>query len=308
MSMRMNHPISFKPLPLRISIAGVLGILAGMAISRNEPLSAQTWSVMTYNVRYDNPGDGADAWPYRVETVAATIGKADVIGLQEVLSGQKQDLQAKLPEFENVGVGRDDGHEGGEQVPIFYRSAKFRKIDEGHFWLSKTPDKPGSKDWDAAITRMVTWVVLEDVASGSRHLHLNTHFDHMGEQSREESAKLILQKAANLYPKLALVLTGDFNCSDQARPYEILTSDWAFQESQSALRFEDSLAGYSPAESAPPGSWNGFKKIEKSRIDFIFTARGAKSEKSSILNPLTAAGRFASDHLPVLATVSKPVE
>jgi len=149
-----------------------------------------TLHVMTWNIRYDNPGDGENAWPHRKDWVAEIIRreKADIIGLQEVLKGQLDDLTQRLPEMVAYGVGRDDGKMKGEYAPILYRRDRFELLDKSTFWLSKTPDVSGSKDWDAALTRIASWVKLKDKQTGKVFYFINTHFDHRGAEARLQSA------------------------------------------------------------------------------------------------------------------------
>ncbi|MCU0721253.1 MAG: endonuclease/exonuclease/phosphatase family protein [Pirellula sp.] len=261
------------------------------------PSSEHQWSVLSYNIRLYTESDGKNAWPHRAETVASVIKAHDVAGLQEVLKSQLDDLQRLLPDYDFVGAGRDDGKAKGEYVPVFFRKDRFEKKDSGHFWLSKTPDVPGSKDWDAAITRMATWVVLKDIKSGKEYLHINTHFDHVGKKARQESARIITDKAKSLFRNLPAILTGDFNCPPTDVPYEVIT-----RESEE-MRWVDTLAGYVPEAGQPAGSWNGFKAIENNRIDFIFLARGVQTVTSQILDPKTPTGLFGSDHQPIQTIV-----
>lgn len=108
--------------------------------------------MISFNIRYNNPADGEHAWPLRKERVASLLRfhQADLIGMQEVLQGQLEDLRALLPEYAWVGVGRDDGKNAGEFSPIFYRASRFEVLDSGTFWLSETPELVASKSWDAA--------------------------------------------------------------------------------------------------------------------------------------------------------------
>ncbi|XZE18874.1 endonuclease/exonuclease/phosphatase family protein [Pirellulaceae bacterium SH449] len=274
-----------------------LSPLPSVAIAQNDGAAInESWSVVSYNIRLYTESDGKNAWPHRADTVAAVVRKHDVAGLQEVLKSQLDDLERMLPDYDFVGVGRDDGKTRGEYVPIFFKKDRFEKGDSGHFWLSKTPDVPGSKDWDAAITRMVSWVVLKDKQTGKDYLHINTHFDHVGKKSRQESARIIVDKSKALFPDLPAILTGDFNCDPSDLPYAVIT-----QESEDL--WVDTLAGYKPEEGQPAGTWNAFKAIERHRIDFIFLARGVGSVSSQILDPRTPAGLFGSDHQPVQAIV-----
>src|SRR6056297_2032192 len=158
--------------------------------------SSSTITIMSYNIRYDNPDDGINAWPNRQDHVAeimADIYSADIIGVQEALKHQLDDLQARMPGYSWVGVGRDDGRDKGEFSPIFYKTDRFDLIATNTFWLSQTPDRPGSRSWDAAITRIATWARLSDHESGREFYVINTHFDHRGEEARVKSAQLITE-------------------------------------------------------------------------------------------------------------------
>lgn len=152
-----------------------------------------------------------------------------VIGLQEVLDHQLQDLAALLGgRYDYVGVGRDDGQRAGEAVPIFYRRDLFERVGEPsveHFWLSETPDVPGSISWDASQTRMATLVHLAPLGSPREHVHaINTHFDDRGVVSREKASGVILERLAPLMAKGELILlTGDLNSEDSEGGYRVLT-------------------------------------------------------------------------------------
>ena len=284
---------------LTIRSLAALGLILAAAWSGVPAWAAEPAKVMTYNIRFANKNDGQDVWANRVETVAETLRQADTAGLQEALLTQVEDLAERLPEFEWFGAGRDDGNRAGEMVPIFYRKDRFERVDGGHFWLSETPEKAGSVGWDARLPRLATWVVLQDRKTQEKLLHVNTHFDHMGVEARRQSAMLLRERLARLAPDLPLVLTGDFNFSPDAAPYQILTD-----ENGAGQGFIDTLAGYKPAEGQPAGTWNGFKTIEPRRIDFILTARGAEAGDTKILDPRTPEGRFGSDHLPIISGIN----
>src|SRR5690606_27741142 len=114
--------------------------------------------------------------------------EADIFNVQEALPEQMDDLTAAFPGFDHVGVGRDDGIRSGEHMGIFYKKARFTKIQDGMFWLSPTPEKPGM-GWDAACNRTCTWIKLKDNITGKKFFILNTHLDHRGNTAREEGAK-----------------------------------------------------------------------------------------------------------------------
>jgi endonuclease/exonuclease/phosphatase family metal-dependent hydrolase len=250
--------------------------------------------VMTFNIRYDNAGDGENAWPKRREWVGEIVREQapDVLGTQEVLKRQLDDLRERTADYEWYGVGRDDGEEKGEYVPVAWKKERFEQLEKGLFWLSMTPDVPGSKSWDAAITRMVTWVKLKDKPSGKTFVFANTHFDHRGQRSRVEASKLIIERLEKVAGETPLVLTGDFNVTPQNEAYKTMAEAWSDTRTTSAEK-----------PSGPDSTWSGFSSITPGQqIDFIF-ARGLKSQRHSIL-PIQKDGRFPSDHLPVVAEVA----
>lgn len=263
-----------------------------------------TVRVMTFNLRYDTPNDGPNAWPHRKDLAASMIRlhRADLVGVQEALRHQLDDLTQRLPGYAWVGVGRADGREGGEYSAILYRTDRFELLDSGTFWLSETPAVPGSKSWDAAIERIATWARFTDRETGKTFFHFNTHFDHIGAEARAESAKLILQRIADIAGARPVVLTGDFNATDASEPYRVLTG--AAPGGPLALR--DALHASEHGHHGPTSTWNGFEAVQPGqRIDYVFTSEGVRVRQHAALID-TWDGRFPSDHLPVLAEIVVP--
>lgn len=255
--------------------------------------------VMTFNIRYDTANDGADAWPHRKDLVASMVRLhgADLVGLQEALRHQIGDLLERLPGFAYVGVGRTDGREAGEYSAILYHTGRFERLDDGTFWLSETPEVPG-KGWDAAFERVVTWAKFRDRETGAVFFHFNTHLDHVGVQARAESARMIRQRIAALAGDAPVVLTGDFNTTDETEPYAILTGGEA--------GLQDAMRVSEHPHHGPTSTWNGFEAIAPDqRIDFVFVGGGVRVRQHAILAD-TWDGRFPSDHLPVLAELVLP--
>ncbi|MFZ1798842.1 MAG: endonuclease/exonuclease/phosphatase family protein, partial [Chitinophagaceae bacterium] len=143
--------------------------------------------VMTYNIRFAGSADDEanNSWNSRKDLVAEVIrfNKADIFGLQEALHSQIVDIKNSFPKYNWVGVGREDGKEGGEYSPIFFNTEKYKLIHTSTFWLSETPDSV-SKGWDAAFKRVVTWSEFTFLSSGQKFFVFNTHFDHIGESAR----------------------------------------------------------------------------------------------------------------------------
>lgn len=170
-------------------------------------------NVMSFNLRLDAKSDSLNNWQYRkaVAGQIVTDKSIDVLGVQEALSNQMEDMKAALPDYSWVGVGREDGIANGEFSAIFYKKDKFKSLKSGTFWLSETPDVAGSMGWDAACTRVATWTVLEDIANQRKIFVINTHLDHVGKVARIEGVTLMLQKAIEEAKGLPLIITGDFN-------------------------------------------------------------------------------------------------
>jgi len=270
-----------------------------------------TLRIISYNIRYNNPADGVNAWPYRKEQVAALLQRylPDVIGLQEVVKPQLDDLVARLPTWAWVGVGRGDGKCADEFAAIFYRRERFDLLATDTFWLSATPHQPGSFGWDAACVRIATWARLRDKTNGARLLLVNTHFDHRGAQAQLESARLLRRFLNDPAQPMPAIITGDFNCTAASPSYQLLTEP----NPAAGLPLLDAMQHTETPHRGPLGTWTtNFADPVSDKIDFIFvwpkpTADGAVTpaltvRHHAILDDQTA-GRYPSDHLPVLAEI-----
>lgn len=277
-----------------------LGVAAADGAAAPGGADGEALRVMSFNIRYDNPGDGEDAWPKRRAKAASMIRfhGADVVGLQEALRGQIADLEAALPDFGWFGNGRS-AERDGEHCAVLYRKDRLEVLAESTFWLSETPEVAGSRSWDAALPRIVTWGRLRDRRTGAVFHLFNTHFDHRGETARRESARLLLRKVAEIAGRdTPVVVTGDFNSTPDSEPYRILTTG---EGARGAL--VDAMDAASCPHHGPTSSWNGFKAIEPGRrIDFVLVRPPVGVLQHGILSD-TFGGRFPSDHLPVLAEV-----
>ena len=256
------------------------------------------FSVMTFNIRYDNPSDNEFSWANRKGMVFSVLEeyKPEIIGFQEALKGQVDQIREFLKGYQKEGVARDDGKESGEYSVIFYDSARFVRKDGGTFWLSETPDIPGTKSWNAACNRIVTWIELFDKKENKSLFVFNTHFDHISEQARIESAKLILNRISRIAGKETVILTGDFNSTDTSMSYRILTDP----SSVNPLIDTRKIAGRNAY--GPTYTFGGFpfKPVENEMIDFIFLSK--KSPLGVLQNRVIdyhVKDKYPSDHLPV---------
>jgi len=281
-----------------IGLSILILILGVTALTTAFRAHAEPLTVMSYNIRYDNPADGINAWPYRTDAVAEMSGPkygTDIAGLQEALRHQIDQLQDRLPDYKWVGVGRDDGLDRGEFSPIFFRSERLQLLATNTFWLSETPDIPRSRSWDAAITRIVTWARFLDRHDEREIYVFNTHFDHRGEQARIESSRMLAQAITRIAGDNPVVLLGDLNVPESSEAYAVLAS---------APMLHDARYRSETGHSGPTASFNDWETLrpDESRIDYVFTTDHFSVLSHKILDD-RYDGRFPSDHLPVLAEI-----
>jgi endonuclease/exonuclease/phosphatase family metal-dependent hydrolase len=288
----------------RCAMLGVMAVAMFPAMARAQ--TAPSLRVMTFNIRYGTANDGENHWDKRKEFLVETIKGfgPDLLGTQETLGFQRDYLAQQLPEYGVLGVGRDDGKDQGEMMALYFKRSRFEKLDDGHFWLSETPDKAGSKSWDTSLPRMVTWVKLKDLKHEAAQsiLFLNTHFDHRGPTARLESARLLRQQIDQLAGGASVIVTGDFNSGEGSQPYNALfaTAD----EKQSPVI--DAYRAVHPARAANEGTATGFdvSKTSGPRIDWIACSRDWKVLQARI-NRTQRDGRPPSDHFPVEAVIQR---
>lgn len=286
-------------------VSVVTGAYSQSAVGRPETKASSDIRVMSYNIRYGTANDGPNHWNLRKDWMVETIEafRPDLLGTQETLAFQKDFLASKLPGYEAFGVGRDEGNDKGEMTALFYRKDRFEKVEGGHFWLSKTPEKPGSKSWDTSLTRMVSWVKLKDKTrsdDAAQILFLNTHFDHRGKVAREESARLIRTKSLELAKGGPIILTGDFNAGDNEPPYPALFG--AIEGKPSHL--VDTFRSIHPQPGNEEGTFSSFsaKETRGARIDWIGCSRDWQIRGAGI-DRTQKNGRTPSDHFAVTAVL-----
>ena len=252
---------------------------------------SQSFSVMTYNIRLDIASDDENAWPNRKDFLSSQVlfYGPDVLGVQEALPNQMKDLKERLPNYNHIGIGRDGANQG-EYSAIFYNKNKLKVEKEQTFWLSKTPDVV-SKDWDAALPRICTYGLFEDLKSNTKFWVFNTHLDHVGEQARLNGIKLIQQKIAEENDKnYPVFLMGDFNVEPNSLLIKRLSENMLNTESLADLTF------------GPNGTFNGFRFNESvtRKIDYIFMSKSnnIKINKQAVLSDNNNL-KYPSDHFPV---------
>lgn len=264
--------------------------------------------VMTYNIRFDYEPDGVNRWPNRRRAVTDLIRHedADVVGLQEVLPHQLDDIRADLSDiYDIVAVARADSRPGGgDRMTILFRRTRFEAVEHGGFWLSQTPEIPGSVGWDASAPRNAAWTRLRHRASGSSSGHLPdvfvccTHLDHLGGEARVNGAKLIRQRMTALTRDLPLLVMGDFNTEPHEAPHAAMT------DTATSAPLSDAAAS-NGAPSRP--TYYGFDGLgdalrsEPAVLDYIFHNHRLAITGYTVVETRNGI-YYPSDHLPVVAT------
>lgn len=286
----------FSPRWLAFTLLASFAALAASAAS-----AADALRVMTYNVRNSRAQDGENAWALRKAYFFAPVDafKPDLVGFQEVLEDQYDFLVERMQGYGFCGVARDDGKRKGEWSCVAYRKDRFEEVRHGDFWLSETPKVIGSKSWDAALTRICSWVRLREKATGRELVFANTHFDHKGVVARQEASKVLSRELSEIAQGVPAILTGDLNINEDNPAYAVLVRP----TTPGAVRWTDAYRTVHPTRQPDEASFNGFKPTTKgSRIDFIFHTADFKATEAEIVR-WTKDGRYPSDHYPVTAVL-----
>ena len=260
-----------------VFINSVLVVFALLVASCGRQPEAKV-EVMSFNIRLDHVADSMNNWKYRKDHAAQMIAyyAPDIIGMQEVVKNQLDDLKERLPQYTALGVGRADGEEKGEYCSLFYKTDRFELLKSGNFGLSETPDSIGKKGWDAACERIVTWAVLKDKVSGRKVAAFNTHFEKINQMAGD----------------LPVIVTRDFNGTVDSEPVTVLTEGGMKNACVTAK------VAYGPT-----WSFHDFGRIpvEKRRlIDFIFVNASVEVERYRTIDDKPDNG-YLSDHAPVMA-------
>jgi endonuclease/exonuclease/phosphatase family metal-dependent hydrolase len=271
----------------------------GLAEADQDDSAGSAIRVISFNIRNPLMEYGRNNWWLRRGPLAKLLlQKApDLVGMQEVYRFQVYDLEKRLPGYDWFGLARGDGERRGERCPIFYQADRLELLEHDTFWLSETPDVPGSRSWDSACKRVVTWGKFQDKQTGRVFFQFNTHFDHLGIMARRKSAEIIVQKINEIAGQMPTVVTGDFNTTDDTIPYQTITS---------LLKDSRNISEADPR--GPDGTSRAFRKdsLPKNRIDYIFLSKELAAEAYQVLADTYKKGRRPSDHMPVMVDVIIP--
>lgn len=247
--------------------------------------------VISYNIRMGAAKDGTNSWEFRYPATALMIEdqKPDVFGLQEAFSYQVRFIAENFKDYDNVGVGRDNGKDKGEFMSIFWNKKTVKMIKWGTFWLSETPEKP-SMGWDAACKRTATWALMKDKKTGKHFYYVNTHLDHRGSEARRQGLNLIVSRIDEINPKgYPMVLTGDFNMKPDDAALAGLE-----QRMQSARKIAPKTDNH-----ATLNLWG--KGKADMVIDYIYVSGFSACPEYHTITEKYGTWKYISDHYPIYA-------
>ena len=265
-------------------------------------LSAFEIDAVAFNIRFDNPKDGENAWPNRKEMVGKWIESEspDVIGLQEALRHQINDIKKVATAYSEYGVGRDDGKSRGEHCTILYLKKRFTldKKDCGTFWFSDTPEKIASKSWGNEIPRICTWARLIHKKTGKGFYLYNVHYDHQSQSSRIGASNLIIERISNRkQSNESIILMGDFNAAEKNPAITVFKEE--------PLKLVDTFRVVKPDEKMVK-TFHGFRggSFMGGKIDHVFILPKTAEVRSAEIVRFNKDNRYLSDHYPVRAKLS----
>lgn len=263
--------------------------------SQKEPTELK---VISFNIRFDNPGDAPNNWPNRVPLVESYLKSEmpDVIGVQEALYHQNEEILNLMPGYAYIGTGRDDGMQSGEFSSVFYNTKSLEILEDSQFWLSETPDIPGSIGWEAVLPRVVCWAHFKHIESGFTFYFFNTHYSHVSDLARQKSMEFMSEKIKEIAGDQPVVVTGDFNITKGSDLYNHMESHL---KEQNGLHNAELIAH----EVVPPfdNTFNGFRdEINPRVIDYIFV-NDHFGVKNYAVDQYKQDSLFVSDHWPVKA-------
>ena len=302
-----------QTVPIALTACVLIAALISCTPDQNnvtlEPIakpSKASLRVMSFNIRYGDAKDDDNSWPNRKDMVCNVIAqhKPDVVGMQEALLHQIETIVEDNPKYKSIGVGREDGKNKGEFSNILYRKDRYHLTESGTFWLSDTPEIPGSITWGNACTRICTWVRLVDDDNKGFYFY-NVHLDHRNQNSREKSVVLVSEKIKNRkHPKELFILTGDFNAGEKNSVILYAKGKQPIKGASNLVPMVDTFRQVHPDEKVVGtfGRFNGAKNGAK--IDYIFVDPRYKTLNANILYTNTD-GRYPSDHYPIIADIQR---
>jgi endonuclease/exonuclease/phosphatase family metal-dependent hydrolase len=261
---------------------------------------------MSFNIRYFNLIDGLQSWENRKSSVFQILEKykPDLIGFQEVLPNQMEDLKNLLCnslDYKFQSHDRSDGNLKSEECPIFYR--KLKANDQGIFWLSKTPEIP-SKHWGVHF-RHCNWVSF---GGDLPFVYYNTHLDHLYTGARIKGMEVLYKKIPEISNDKPSIVSGDFNFGPKSKEYKLFSkfmADSYILDKDNSGKKDITFHNFTGQTTFIPRRFH--RKVINDRIDFIWVSKNIEVISSNVLFDIPSKDLpiiYPSDHWPVLATLS----
>ncbi len=296
----------------RGTLASFLLAITVLSCTAAPPDAALELRVMSFNIRYGTANDGENSWPSRNQLVMDVIADhdPDILGIQEALEFQLDELKQNLGGYRMIGVGRDDGIAAGEFAAILYRSSRFEVLESGTFWFSDTPEVPGSTSWGNNVTRICTWASMREKSTGLQFFAYNVHFDHESQPSRERSSQLLAARINARSSQSPFIVTGDFNAGEENPAMLLLLGEG--QQIDLGTGYPVTSPGLRDSyralhrDSVSVGTFNAFRgERTGEKIDAVLVSSDWHVSKAAIVRTAVDE-RYPSDHFPVVATISLP--
>jgi len=257
-----------------------------------------TIKTMTFNIRYGTANDGDNSWNHRKDMVFKVVrdSDCDFIGLQEAMVFQIEEILDNCPSYRYFGVTREVDPTEGEASPILYNASEWEMTEGQTLWLSETPEMPGSRSWNSSLPRVFTWGRFHHKENNSEILIINTHYDHISEEARLNSSRVIIDHIFSTTKGTGAILLGDFNAAEDQQPVTYLTTNPV----QPLIDVYRSIHKVPDEKDMTFYGWQEHKTGTGKRLDYIFCTGGLVPLSSGVVD-FNIGGRYPSDHMPVIA-------
>ncbi len=268
-----------------------LGFLCCVCIA---DVYAKMVRVMTCNVRRKGTEKKEEyRWENRKEALIELFvqKELDIIGLQEPVEEQVDDIAEKLDQYAWVGDPRGTVWivDSNEFNPIFYNKERFSKEDAGTFYVTK----PWWNFLWATVSylpRICTWVLLQDLEQKKCFYVYNTHLDNASDKARKQGLIAIFEAIAKQAKKHPIILLGDLNME--------ITEEFAKLLAEHNLKNAQDVAKEKGPSKGTHKLWDENSAQAQEQIDYIFVSDdNFVVEKYEIIT----TEKVLSDHRPIMA-------
>jgi len=217
----------------------------------------------------------------------------DCLGLQEadwtwVRTLKKKFTEKNLP-YTFVGTYNENNSTGNTKSGLFYRSDKYTLLDSGTKWLTNTPDV-SSMISGAQGYRVMTWALLQEIATGKTFVFVNTHLDTNYNSGPRDAQATVLVSLLEEFKEYPVVVTGDFNSRPNTVPYALMIFDGFVSSRETALTTHGGDTFHDYGEASPGAI-----------IDHVFYLPGRTAAMNYRVCDDKIDGDYPSDHHPIIA-------